>query len=295
MTKPHVALITNVEPVHLRHFKSAQEIASAKSEIFAGCIPGAIAVLNLDNAWFDDCAEAAEAAGIGEIITFGRDPNADMHQISVVPRADGSDVIATIKDVNIAYSLRAVGDHWASNSLGVLACVHALGLDSQAAADTLGQVTAGPGRGERSEITLAGGGTVTLIDESYNASPPAMAAAFRVLAMTSPQHGGRRIAVLGDMRELGDRAPNLHAQLAGSLFGAAPDLVFTVGPLMTHLRDLLPAEILGDHGARSEDIAAVVALEIADGDVILIKGSLGTNMAPIVAAIRALDTSGGRG
>ena len=162
------------------------------------------------------------------------------------------------------------------------------------------RVSAGRGRGGQVTINLVGGGVIRLIDESYNANPAAMRAAFSVLGFLVPanhkagqgtskgSHKGRRVAVLGDMRELGYRGPELHAALADDLLAAAPDAVFTVGPLMGELRVRLPDAMCAGHGERSTDIAEQIAAELRAGDVVLVKGSLGTNMAPIIAAIEAL-------
>jgi UDP-N-acetylmuramoyl-tripeptide--D-alanyl-D-alanine ligase len=170
----------------------------------------------------------------------------------------------------------------------VLACVYALGLDVEAGAEAIRDVSAGRGRGGQLDVALPGGGSVRLIDESYNASPAAMRAAFSVLALAQPGDGGRRIAVLGDMRELGARGMDLHADLADDLLSAAPDRVYTVGPLMRAMRTRVPTSLRGAHGDTSVDVADQIAADLVDGDVVLVKGSLGTNMAPIVAAIEAL-------
>jgi UDP-N-acetylmuramoyl-tripeptide--D-alanyl-D-alanine ligase len=300
MVRPGVAIVTNVEPVHIGYFDSERDIALAKAEIFQGLEPGGAAVLNLDNPWYPILAEQAYEAGAERVVTFGRAKNSHIRLIDTLSGPDGSRVDVEIEGRPLRYQLDAIGAHWALNSTGVLACIHALGLDVEASASAIRQVSAGRGRGGQVTINLAGGGAIRLIDESYNANPAAMRAAFSVLAFSVPTnhgnvqgigketHKGRRIAVLGDMRELGDRGPELHAALAEDLLAAAPDAVFTIGPLMRELRARLPDEMCAGRGERSIDLAEQIAAELRAGDVVLVKGSLGTNMAPIVAAIEAL-------
>ncbi len=288
MARPDVAIVTNVEAVHIAHFADERGIAEAKAEVFAGLAPGGAAVLNRDNPWFDLLAARAAGAGAGRIVGFGRGAAAEVRLLDAAPDDGGVSVRASVGGREVRYRLDAIGEHWAFNSAGVLACVHALGLDPEPAAAAIRQVVAGRGRGGQARIALAGGGAVTLIDESYNASPAAMRAAFRVLAAAAPGPGGRRIAVLGDMLELGAAGPELHAALAGDLLAARPDAVFTVGPEMRALRARLPAALRAGHADSSAGIAGRAAAGLRDGDVVLVKGSLGTRMAPVVAAIEAL-------
>jgi UDP-N-acetylmuramoyl-tripeptide--D-alanyl-D-alanine ligase len=174
------------------------------------------------------------------------------------------------------------------NSLGVLAGVKALDADVRAGAAALSAMRAMKGRGEQHAVSLPGG-TFRLIDESYNASPAAMRAALKVLGATKPASGGRRIAVLGDMRELGTAAPELHAALAAEILAAGVDLVFTAGPLMGALHVALPKERRAGHAFEATGLAALVASAIRPGDVVLVKGSLGSRMGPIAEALKALQ------
>ena len=289
LARPDVAIITNVEPVHIEFFESEDGIAEAKCEILDGLTPDGAIVLNADNRWYDYCRAAARKHGTSRIVSFGRAEQADARLISVEVTPEGSRVKASIGGTALTYRLDAVGEHWAINSLGVLACIDAFGLDVHRAAKEISRVTAGRGRGAQVRIALAEGGSFLLIDESYNASPPAMRAAFQVMAMSAPEPGARRIAVLGDMRELGNTSAELHAGLAGDLMATRADAVFTVGPFMRELRAELPEHMLQAHGEISQDIAGPVAASVNHGDVVLVKGSLGTNMAPIVTALRALS------
>ncbi len=288
MIRPHVAIITNVGPVHIEFFASERDIALAKAEIFEGMEPDGIAVLNRDNAWFDLLAERALECGVERIIGFGSGSEAEVRLVDAASDSAGSQISVSVAGRPLRYRIDAIGAHWAFNSVGVLACLHALGLDVATGAEAMRGISAGRGRGGQIDVLLPDGGSLRLIDESYNASPAAMRAAFSVLGLTQPGDRGRRIAVLGDMRELGDRGEDLHAGLAEPLLAAAPDQVHTVGPLMRALRSQLPEHLRGAHGDASTDIAEGLAGDLRAGDVVLVKGSLGTNMAPIVAAIEAL-------
>ena len=288
LARPNIALITNVEAVHIGHFESLQAIAAAKCEIFDGLEAGGIAVLNRDDAMFDFCRQAAAARGITKVITFGRNEDADVHLLKCQSDATGSTVTAAIGTTELSYRLTAVGAHWVTNSLGILAVVHAAQQDIAIAAEAIAPITAGRGRGGHVDITLSGGQCL-LLDESYNASPPAMRAALAVLAKTPVGQGGRRIAVLGDMLELGDHGPQLHAELAPDVFASGADLLFTVGTHMRHLRQAMAVPLDGHHRDTAAEIAAEIAAEVRAGDVILVKGSLGVGMKAVIAALTDLD------
>jgi UDP-N-acetylmuramoyl-tripeptide--D-alanyl-D-alanine ligase len=286
LVHPHLTIITNVEETHIGHFRDVEQIAEAKSEIFEGLEKDrGLAVLNRDNAHFYFCAERAEAVG-AKIVSFGRSEDADVRLIGAECGPDGSNIVVRVEGRQLVYRIDGIGLHWAFNSVGVLACMHALGLDLQKAARAIREVSAKAGRGRQEEIALGETGLL-LIDESYNASPASVTAALEVLAMTKPKGTGRRIAVLGDMLELGDRSEFLHLDLLAKVCGAA-DLVFTVGPMMDRLARNLPPILLGGHGNSAAEVADMVTEQLEEGDVVLVKGSLGTGMAPIVAAIRAL-------
>ena len=294
MVRPDVAVITTIEPVHLEFFDSIEAIADAKAEIFEGVTTAGTAVLNHDNAQFDRLADHARRRGIGRILSFGEHPSAAIRLLDCRLGAMGSEVSAEVLGRRIDYQLGAPGRHWVQNSLAVLGAVAALELDTGLAAGALAALTPPKGRGQRRKISLRGG-TLELIDESYNASPAAMRAAFAVLATAEPGPGGRRLAVLGDMRELGETAAALHAALAPSIAAADIDLVLTCGPLMKALHEALPRARRGTYAADSQAIIPAVLAAVRPGDVILVKGSLGTRMAPIVEALLHLDLGADRG
>jgi UDP-N-acetylmuramoyl-tripeptide--D-alanyl-D-alanine ligase len=281
-------VITAVESAHLEFFGSIEDIADAKAEIFEGMTPSGTAVLNCDNSQFERLAGHARRHGIKRILGFGEHPAAAARLLDCRLLATGSEVSAEVLGRHIDYPLGAPGRHWVQNSLAVLAAVAALDLDAGLAAGALSALTPPKGRGQRRQIRLPGG-TVELIDESYNASPAAMRAAFAVLGRVRPTQRGRRIAVLGDMRELGQAGPRLHRELAPSLLDAGIDLVFTCGPLMQELHAALPRGRRGAHAPDSLALIPAALAAIRPGDVVLVKGSLGTRMAPIVDALLRRD------
>jgi len=292
LVRPQVAIVTAIEPAHTEFFPSVEAIADAKAEIFAGMNGDGTAILNRDNPHYARLADHARRAGVGRILGFGRHAEAWARLLDCSLHATCSAVTAVIGGQRIDYSIGAPGAHWVMNSLAVLAAVDAVGADLAAAASAMSRVRPPKGRGERSRLQLIGG-AIELIDESYNASPAAVRAALQVLAQSKPASGGRRIAVLGDMRELGPEGPALHAALAPDLLQAGADLLFAVGPLMARLFEALPAEKRVRHTGTSAEMVPALVGALRAGDVVLVKGSLGTRMAPIIAAIKALGREAG--
>ncbi len=290
--KPDVGVITTVAPVHLEFFPSVEAIAEAKAELFDGMTANGTAVLNRDNPHFARLVAAARTRGLSRIRSFGRHPDADARLTDASLHATSSAVTATVRGRRLQYGIGLPGEHWVVNSLAVLLAVDALGADVIAAAGALGDLTPIKGRGVRRRLTV-GGGAVVLIDESYNASPVATEAALQVLARNQPGPGGRRIAVLGDMLELGREAVEFHAALAEPIAAAAVDLVFTAGPLTAALDAALPAARRGGHAADAAALAPIVTAAVRPGDVVLVKGSAGSRMAVVVAALAALGTDPG--
>ncbi|MGE5514917.1 MAG: UDP-N-acetylmuramoylalanyl-D-glutamyl-2,6-diaminopimelate--D-alanyl-D-alanine ligase [Bacteroidota bacterium] len=285
MVRPHVAIITTVELVHAGHFASVAEIADAKAEIFTGLEPGGTAVLNRDNRYFRRLAEAATAAGVSNILTFGSHIDADARLLDCAVDPAETAVLALLRDKALAYRIGVPGLHWAMNSLAVVLAAGALGADADAAARSLAAMTPPKGRGERHRISVPGG-TAELIDESYNASPVSMKAAIATLAAAKPGKNGRRMAVLGDMLELGDDSAALHAGIAEAAVAWNIDLVHTAGPLAAHLRAALPADRRGAHALNSEELAPLVKACVKAGDVVMVKGSAGSRMGRVVKALQ---------
>ncbi len=283
LVRPHVALITAIAPAHLAFFPDGVEgIARAKAEIFEGLAPGGTAVLPADSQQLPILLEAARRAGVERVLTFGEAAGADWRCVSAELGPEGSLIEVERAGRRLRFRLGAPGRHWADNALGVLAVVEALGADVERAAADLADLLPPAGRGRRRRIVLESG-EVLLLDESYNANPASMAAAIALLGLQP----GRRIAVLGDMLELGPRAEELHAALAAPLLAAGVDRVFTCGPLMAALHHALPPERRGPHAVDSAALAPLVREALRPGDVILVKGSLGSRMVRVVAALEA--------
>lgn len=281
LAAPHVALITTVEAVHIGFFDSEEAIADEKATILDGLTPDGAAVLNRDNRHFARLKAAAEARGVARLVTFGTDALADMRLLAWRAEGFGGHAHAALLGQEIEFRLAAPGRHAALNAMGVLAAVFAAGADPFAAAAALAELPPAPGRGQRRTIRVTGGEAI-LLDDSYNASPPSMRAAFAVLGEVL---AARRVAVLGDMLELGAHTEAEHRGLAAALVDARIDVVFCCGPLMRHLYEALPMSLRGAHAADSDALMAFVRPALRPGDVVLVKGSLGSRMGRIVAAL----------
>jgi UDP-N-acetylmuramoyl-tripeptide--D-alanyl-D-alanine ligase len=286
MVRPHVALVTNVAPVHLEYFDSIEAIARAKAEIFSGLEPGGTAIINHDSAQYELLAVRARQSPAGQVLSFGAHADADARLVAFEPLAEGSLVNADFFGTPIRYRLGAPGRHVAMNSLAVLLAAHVVGIDVRQAADTLQSFRPPAGRGERSTL-VSPRGPFTLIDESYNANPVSMRAALALLGDAPVPVRGRRIAVLGDMLELGAEAPALHRALAADVERNRVQVVYAAGPLMKHLFDALPSDIQGIWRPSSADLEVALAETIAAGDVVMVKGSNGSRMGPVVKALKA--------
>ena len=284
MVRPHVAIITTVEPVHLEFFSSVEAIADAKAEIFAGIEPGGGAVLNIDNAQFGRLKTAAEAAGVKNIVAFGESKAADARLVDIALHEDCSAVHADILKHDITYKLGMPGRHMAMNSLAVLAAASLAGADLARCALALSQMQPPSGRGARIKLALPGGAAL-LIDESYNANPASMRAAINVLGQATTGARGRRIAVLGDMLELGATAAALHAGLSEAVEASGIDLVYCCGPLMRSLWEALPSSRRGGYADSSAALESQVLAALRGGDAVMVKGSLGSKMKLIVTAL----------
>ena len=291
LVQPHVALITTVEAVHLEFFASVEDIADAKAEIFTGVMPGGAVVLNRDNPHHARLAATAKVLGLTKILGFGRSSKADARLIESVPTAQGTENKAEILGQKISYRLTTPGEHLALNALGALLATVTAGADLGAAVVALEHFVQPKGRGVLQPIKLADGAAM-LIDESYNASPVAVRAAIRVLGQTVPEGQGRRIIVLGDMRELGAVAAKLHADLAEDIVAQKIDRVYACGELMRHLFDALPSSLQGGYASDSEALMKTELLrDLHAGDIVTVKGSFSMNMRVVVDALKSLGTA----
>ena len=284
LVRPHVAVITTVEPVHLEFFAGIEAIADAKAEIFTGLEPGGAVVLNRDNAQFARLTRRARKLGIARIVSFGANKRSDARLLDVSLHAACSAVHARVLGHDVTYKLGMPGRHMAMNSLAVLAAASLAGADLALAALSLSQIEPAAGRGVRRALEVASG-EATLIDESYNANPASMAAALNVLGRAAVGPHGRRIAVLGDMLELGPTGPELHRGLVDAVKANHVDLVYCCGPLMRNLWDALSTGKRGGYAESAASLEAQAVGAIRAGDAIMVKGSLGSKMKTIVNAL----------
>jgi UDP-N-acetylmuramoyl-tripeptide--D-alanyl-D-alanine ligase len=282
LAAPHAAVITQIGAAHIGHLGSLDEIAAEKADILAGLAPGGVAVLPRDSEFFPMLAARAAGAG-ATVLSFGEHAEADIRLLSAECGPLSSDAAISVRGTRLDLAIGAPGRHLVLNALAATGGAVALGADAARFVQALAGFRPGAGRGARVALPLADGGEALLLDESYNGQPPAMRAA---LAVLGTQQAARRIAVLGDMRELGEHGPALHVALLPDVAGNA-DLVFCCGPLMRGLFDALPAGQRGAHAETSEALAPLVRDALRAGDVVLVKGSLGTRMAAVVGALKA--------
>jgi len=285
--RPHVALVTTIAPAHLEFFGCCEAIADAKSEIFEHIVPGGAAAIPADNPHAERLVLRARQAGVSTILRFGSKPGSDARLIARTETGEGQAIEADILGREVHVHVGAPGAHIAQNAVGALAAVAAADGDVLNAAAALSEFAALKGRGAQFRVRV-GDGEVTIIDESYNANPASMAAALSLLG--SAPATGRRIAVLGDMLEMGPGGATHHAALAEDIEAADVDLVFANGAQMQALWERLPASRRGAYGATSAEIAPAVVAAVAAGDVVLVKGSFGSRMAVVIAALKARGT-----
>lgn len=284
MVRPHVAIVTLIAAAHLGFFKNLDEIAKAKAEIFEGIEPGGAALLNRDDARWKLMDKMAHAAGVEHVFGFGENARSTFKLTKCVLHADHSDIIVRIDGHEVAASIGAPGRHMVQNVLAVLGAAHLVGADLAKVALALADLSAERGRGKR-HVLRHPKGPITLIDESYNANPASMDAAMALLNATPVSGEGRRIAVLGDMLELGDHSAKLHAALADLIVGTETRTVFLGGPEMQALADILPDDIKTEYRAGAEDLKPVLLSALKAGDVVMIKSSKGIGFSKLVDAL----------
>ncbi len=280
LAAPHVAVVTTIGTAHIGQLGSEAAIAAEKVSIGAGLPPGGVLVLPQDSPHFPAMAAAGHGFG-ARVIGFGATAEAQARLVEHRREGDGAVAELDLLGRHVTLRLAHPGRHMAMNALAALTAIQAAGGDAGLAAAALEGFGAGAGRGATQRIATPDGGTALLLDESYNASDTAVRAALATLAATPAR---RRIAVLGDMLELGEFGPGLHAGLARDAARAA-DLVFACGPLMGHLFAALPDAARGAHLPDAASLAPVVAAALSDGDAVLVKGSLGMRMAEVVRAL----------
>jgi UDP-N-acetylmuramoyl-tripeptide--D-alanyl-D-alanine ligase len=280
LARPHVAVISAVEKAHIGFLGSLEAIADEKAAILEGLQPNGVAVLPADTPLLP---RLRVAAGDARIVTFGMASDADVRLVHLSMDAEGSDVTAEVTGERLQFRLHAPGRHMAMNALAAIAAAAMLAdAAPQRIVHALEKFAPVTGRGARRKIDVPGGAAL-LLDESYNGNPASMRAALAVLRL---QPARRRVAVLGDMLELGDAAPTEHNSLAADV-AAATDSLFACGPLMRGLYDAVPEPIRTAYAADSAALAPMVARAIAPGDAVLIKGSLGSRMKLVVDALQS--------
>lgn len=280
LVRPHVALVTTIASAHREFFKSEEEIADAKGEIFEGLERGGTAILPFDSPHYARLRAKAEKHA-GHILSFGRGEGADVRVLDEFALADGTQITAQLPDCELAFTLSQPGGHWVSNSMAVLAAVHALGGDMAAAGLALADLEGLAGRGARFKAAVDGG-TALVIDESYNANPASMAA---TLAVLKDAHGKRKVAVLGAMRELGAESDAMHAGLAPHIVDAGVEYALLVGSGMEPLAKALEGKAEFDHVPDAAAALESVKRLVRAGDAVLIKGSNSIGLSRVVSAL----------
>ena len=288
MVQPHVAVITLIAPAHLGHFANLEEIAVAKAEIFEGVLPGGYALLNRDDKRFKQLETLAVAAGIEHITTFGENARSTYKLRDLVMKTDCSCITASLGGQEAAVKISAPGRHIVQNMLAVMGAAHLVGADMTKVVLALASLQAEAGRGAQYRLRH-GDGTFTLIDESYNANPASMRAALSLLESTEPQgegiEKGRRIAVLGDMLELGKQSSKLHGDLARPIVDAHVNMLFIGGAHMSALKSAMPAEIQVEYRESVDELLPLVVKAVRPGDVVMIKSSKSIGFVKIVNAL----------
>ncbi len=286
MISPNIAIITNVEPAHTANFDSLELVAKEKAEIFDGLEPSGVAVLNADNKFFSYLKARSKSVGVRNLLTFGSASDADTRLISLSSDCQGSYIEASIKGKRISYKVSLPGKHQVMNSLATLTAIHAAGADIDAAAASFGQLVPLPGRGKSYQCRILGG-SIKLIDESYNANPASMRAALDNLGNTKIDPPGRRIAVLGDMLELGRNSQTYHLNLAPTILKNQVEKIFAVGNQMEGLFESLPPDMQCFFSADTKGLTKEILKILQPNDIVLVKGSNAVGMASVVTEIRA--------
>lgn len=282
LVRPHVAIVTAIAPAHRAFFESDEDIADAKGEIFQGLEEGGVALVPHDSPHRDRLIAAARPHA-ATILTFGHGEGADIRAREVVAASGGGTLVtAALPAAELTFTISQPGEHWVSNALAVIGAVQALGGDLAAAGLALADMAGLKGRGERHHIRVEGGEAL-LIDESYNANPASMRATLKSLG--NERISGRRIAVLGAMRELGETSDEFHAGLAAPIEAAGVELAILVGEEMAPLAKALGPKVKMTHVPDASSAITPLRGAIGPGDAILVKGSNSIGLAAVVEAL----------
>lgn len=269
LVRPHVAVITAIAPAHIENLGSIENIARAKAEIFEGLEPGGVAVVPFDTPQRDILLDAAHRYA-ARVVTFGLQDGADVRALDTVP-AQGGGTLLTVQmpEASLCLTVGQPGEHWVSNALAVIAAVEAAGGDLGIAGLALAELPGMAGRGARVTIAVPGGEAL-VIDESYNANPASMRA---TLAVLGREPAGRRVAILGQMGELGEHSERFHRELAGPLLEAGVDFALLVGESMRALAEAIEGRIEFAHVPAAGQALDALRGRIGAGDAVLIKAS----------------------
>lgn len=275
ISNPNIAVITNIEPAHTENFSSLFDVAQAKLEILYGMKNDGTLVLSRDNKYYDYLSSHANR----NVISFGKDKNAEVCLLDLIRNDDGLNLKIRLSNNQIINcNLRVQGEHFAYSLLAIAAVVQSLGLDLSKLPLALKNFSATKGRGNIHKVKY-NRKYIHLIDDSYNASPASMKTAIKTLSTYSNQ---RKVALLGDMLELGDESIEFHTDLVKIITENNIDKVYTVGKFMLELHELLPDNIRGTHFNDSNQLKSDLANIIQNNDAILVKGSRGMKMDLIV-------------
>jgi UDP-N-acetylmuramoyl-tripeptide--D-alanyl-D-alanine ligase len=286
LVRPHVAIVTLIAAAHLGHFRNLEEIARAKAEIFEGVEPGGTALINRDDAHFKLLDKLARANGVERVVGFGENARANVKLLKCKLHAENSTITVKIGGQEIVAKIGAPGRHIVQNALAVLGASFLVGADLAKVTLALGDLSAESGRGKRHRLRHPQG-DIVLIDESYNANPASMKAAIALLDATPVQGQGRRIAVLGDMLELGSHSARLHTALAEMIKQTNTDMVLLGGPEMKALADALPDSLKVEYRPDAEQLKPVMLKAIRPGDTVMVKSSKGIGFSKLVDALLA--------
>ena len=284
MVQPHIAMVTLVAAAHMGHFKSLDDIARAKAEIFSGLVKGGVALINRDDKRFKLLSQLAAGMGVKKIAGYGSNRLSDVVLKSAEYGPESSQVEVKVFGKEYAFHIGVPGKHVVQNALGVLGASALAGADLEVVMEAFAGLDASNGRGQRHQLAV-GAGSFTLIDESYNANPASMEVGIEMLANSQTNGKGRKIAVLGDMLEMGKFSSKLHAELVEPLERHGISEVYMAGPEMAHLKTALPSEIKGHYFDDCDALMARFLKVPSVGDVVMIKSSKGIGFSKIVEAL----------
>ena len=293
MVRPHTGIVTCIAAAHLEGLGSVEGIAEEKSNIFAGLEAGGTIILPADDAFLDYLSERARSfCPTGNVETFGASSDATARIVAYDTDGVTSRIDVDIVGQRVSVTLNAVGAHWAQNVAAALLAASQAGLSVKDCAGALSGYAPPPGRGTSETLVLPDIGEITLIDDAYNANPASMRAALTALAQ---RPGSRRLAALGDMREIGEASAAEHRALAGPIVEARVDGLFLVGAEMQHLSEALPPDLQQISAPTADELWNQLQKALRAGDVLLIKGSNASGMGKIADRLRQWSQPAGMG